>query len=67
MVQLPQDTAQTTNTQHNASPIIREKEPENTVMARATDAHERVQPMQHNPDHRSYKISHVLPINVEVR
>jgi len=37
-----------------------------TVMARATDAGGRVQPMQHNSDRRSYKISHVLPIDVEV-
>jgi DMSO/TMAO reductase YedYZ molybdopterin-dependent catalytic subunit len=38
-----------------------------TVMARAADASGRVQPMQHNPDSRKYKIDHVLPINVEVK
>ena len=38
-----------------------------TVMARATDARDRVQPMQHDSDRRSYMISHILPIKVEVR
>ncbi len=38
-----------------------------TVMARATDARGRVQPMERDPDRRSYMISHVLPIEVEVR
>jgi DMSO/TMAO reductase YedYZ molybdopterin-dependent catalytic subunit len=38
-----------------------------TVMARATDARGRVQPMGHNPNRRSYMISHVLPIPIEVK
>jgi len=38
-----------------------------TVMARATDARGRVQPMERDPDRRSYMISHVLPIEIEVR
>lgn len=38
-----------------------------TVMARATDARGRVQPMQRDADRRNYMISHVLPISVEVR
>jgi len=37
-----------------------------TVMARATDARGRTQPMERDPDRRSYMISHVLPIEVEV-
>lgn len=38
-----------------------------TVMARATDKRGRVQAMKHDPDRRNYKISHVLPMTVEVR
>jgi DMSO/TMAO reductase YedYZ molybdopterin-dependent catalytic subunit len=38
-----------------------------TVMARATDQRGRVQAMKHDPDCRGYKISHVLPIEIEVR
>jgi DMSO/TMAO reductase YedYZ molybdopterin-dependent catalytic subunit len=37
------------------------------LMARATDAAGRVQPMQRDPDRDHYMISHVLPIEVEVR
>jgi DMSO/TMAO reductase YedYZ molybdopterin-dependent catalytic subunit len=38
-----------------------------TLMARATDKKGRTQPMQHDPDRRTYQISHVLPVEVEVR
>jgi DMSO/TMAO reductase YedYZ molybdopterin-dependent catalytic subunit len=38
-----------------------------TVMARATDARGRKQPMERDLDRRSYMISHVLPIEVEVK
>jgi DMSO/TMAO reductase YedYZ molybdopterin-dependent catalytic subunit len=38
-----------------------------TVMARATDKRGRTQPAQHDPDHRHYLVSHVLPIEVEVK
>jgi DMSO/TMAO reductase YedYZ molybdopterin-dependent catalytic subunit len=38
-----------------------------TVMARATDKRGRTQPMERDPDRRTYMISHVLPIEVEVR
>jgi DMSO/TMAO reductase YedYZ molybdopterin-dependent catalytic subunit len=37
------------------------------VMARATDQRGRVQPMERDPDRRDAVISHVLPIEVEVR
>ena len=37
------------------------------VMARATDAAGRVQPMQRDPDRDNYMVSHVLPIEIEVR
>jgi len=37
------------------------------VMARATDQRGLTQPMQRDPDRRNYMISHVLPIDVEVR
>ncbi len=37
------------------------------VLARATDGHGRVQPPRHDPDRRTYVISHVLPVEVEVR
>jgi hypothetical protein len=36
-------------------------------MARATDSRGRTQPMKRDPDLRSYMISHVLPVEVEVR
>jgi DMSO/TMAO reductase YedYZ molybdopterin-dependent catalytic subunit len=38
-----------------------------TLMARATDKKGRTQPMQHDPDRRTYQISYVLPVEVEVR
>jgi len=38
-----------------------------TLMARATDRRGRVQPMKRDPDRRNYLISHVLPIEVEVK
>jgi DMSO/TMAO reductase YedYZ molybdopterin-dependent catalytic subunit len=38
-----------------------------TVMARATDQRGRVQPAQHDPDRRHYLVSHILPIDVEVK
>jgi DMSO/TMAO reductase YedYZ molybdopterin-dependent catalytic subunit len=38
-----------------------------TVMARATDQRNRVQAGKHDPDRRGYKISHVLPVEVELR
>ena len=38
-----------------------------TLMARATDRRGRTQPMQHDPDRRNTMISHVVPIEVEVR
>lgn len=37
------------------------------VMARATDSKGRVQPMERDPDRRDGVITHVLPIEVEVR
>ena len=37
------------------------------VMARATDSRGRTQPMKRDPDRRDAVISHVLPIEVEVR
>ncbi|MBX6315301.1 MAG: sulfite oxidase [Isosphaeraceae bacterium] len=37
------------------------------LMARATDSEGRVQPMERDPDRRDAVISHVLPIEVEVR
>ena len=37
------------------------------VMARATDASGRVQTMQRDPDCDNYLVSHVLPIEIEVR
>jgi hypothetical protein len=36
-------------------------------MARATDRRRRTQPMQRDPDRRNYLVSHVLPVEVEVR
>lgn len=38
-----------------------------TLMARATDDHGRTQPMDRDPGRRNYMISHVLPVEVEVR
>jgi DMSO/TMAO reductase YedYZ molybdopterin-dependent catalytic subunit len=38
-----------------------------TIMARATDSQGRVQPMKRDPDRQNYMISHVLPIDVDVR
>jgi DMSO/TMAO reductase YedYZ molybdopterin-dependent catalytic subunit len=38
-----------------------------TLMARATDRRGRTQPLTRDPDRRNYMISHVLPIDVEVR
>jgi DMSO/TMAO reductase YedYZ molybdopterin-dependent catalytic subunit len=38
-----------------------------TIMARATDSRGRVQPMQRDPHRGSYVISHVQPIEVELR
>jgi DMSO/TMAO reductase YedYZ molybdopterin-dependent catalytic subunit len=37
------------------------------LLARATDARGRTQPTQRDPDRRNYMISHVLPVEVEVR
>jgi DMSO/TMAO reductase YedYZ molybdopterin-dependent catalytic subunit len=37
------------------------------LMARATDARDRTQPLQRDPDRRNYAISHVLPVEVDVR
>jgi DMSO/TMAO reductase YedYZ molybdopterin-dependent catalytic subunit len=37
------------------------------LMARASDSRGRTQPMQRDPDRRTYMISHVLPVEVEVR
>jgi hypothetical protein len=38
-----------------------------TIMARATDKPGRTQPKERSGDLRNYAISHVLPIEVEVR
>jgi DMSO/TMAO reductase YedYZ molybdopterin-dependent catalytic subunit len=38
-----------------------------TLRARAKDRKGRTQPEQHDPDRRTYQISHVLPVEVEVR
>jgi DMSO/TMAO reductase YedYZ molybdopterin-dependent catalytic subunit len=38
-----------------------------TLLARATDRRGRQQPMQRDPDRRSYAINHVVPTPVEVR
>jgi DMSO/TMAO reductase YedYZ molybdopterin-dependent catalytic subunit len=38
-----------------------------TVMARATDSRGRAQPLKRDPDRRNYMISHVLPVEVDVR
>jgi DMSO/TMAO reductase YedYZ molybdopterin-dependent catalytic subunit len=37
------------------------------VLARATDARGRTQPMKRTPDLRSYMVHHVLPVEVEIR
>lgn len=37
------------------------------LMARATDDQGNTQPMQRDPDRRTYMISHVIPVEVEVR
>lgn len=37
-----------------------------TLMARATDSRGRTQPFQHNADHGTYMINHVLPVAVTV-
>ena len=37
------------------------------LMARATDSKGRTQPMERDPDRRTYMISHVLPVDVDVR
>ena len=37
------------------------------IMARATDTRGRAQPMRRDPDRRDAVISHVLPVEVEVR
>src|SRR5262249_49021531 len=44
-----------------------EKAGRRILMARATDARGRVQPMRRDEDRRDAVISHVLPIEVEVR
>ncbi len=38
-----------------------------TLIARATDSNGRTQPAEHDPDHGTYMINHLLPINVDVR
>jgi DMSO/TMAO reductase YedYZ molybdopterin-dependent catalytic subunit len=38
-----------------------------TLIARATDSRGRTQPAERDPDHGTYMINHLLPINVEVR
>jgi DMSO/TMAO reductase YedYZ molybdopterin-dependent catalytic subunit len=38
-----------------------------TLMARATDQKGRTQPLYRDSDHRNYLISHVLPVDVDVR
>jgi DMSO/TMAO reductase YedYZ molybdopterin-dependent catalytic subunit len=38
-----------------------------TLMARATDKRGRIQPMERDADRRNYVISHVLPVEVEIR
>jgi DMSO/TMAO reductase YedYZ molybdopterin-dependent catalytic subunit len=37
------------------------------LMSRATDSKGRTQPMERNPDYRTYMISHVLPVEVNVK
>jgi hypothetical protein len=38
-----------------------------TLMARATDARGRTQPMDRQPDFENYVIQHTLPVEVDVR
>ena len=38
-----------------------------TLLARATDRRGRAQPLERDPDRRNYMISHVLPVEVDVR
>lgn len=38
-----------------------------TLMARATDRNQRTQPLQREPDRRSYMISHIVQVDVVVR
>src|SRR5262249_13629373 len=38
-----------------------------TLMARATDSRGHAQPTQHDPDRRTYMISHVIPVEIDVR
>jgi DMSO/TMAO reductase YedYZ molybdopterin-dependent catalytic subunit len=38
-----------------------------TLMARATDARNRQQPMERDADRRNYVVNHVLPVEVDVR
>ena len=38
-----------------------------TLMARATDSQGRTQPTEHDPNHGTYMINHLLPITVEVK
>ena len=38
-----------------------------TLMARATDARDRQQPMQRDPLRRNYVVNHVIPVEVQVR
>jgi DMSO/TMAO reductase YedYZ molybdopterin-dependent catalytic subunit len=38
-----------------------------TLMSRATDARGRVQPATRDPNRRNYMVSHVLPVEIEVR
>jgi DMSO/TMAO reductase YedYZ molybdopterin-dependent catalytic subunit len=44
-----------------------EKPGRHTLMARATDSRGNTQPMQRDPDRRTYMISHVVPVEIEVR
>jgi DMSO/TMAO reductase YedYZ molybdopterin-dependent catalytic subunit len=37
------------------------------IMARATDARGRIQPLRRDPDRRNYMINHVVPIGVDVK
>jgi DMSO/TMAO reductase YedYZ molybdopterin-dependent catalytic subunit len=38
-----------------------------TLMARATDSRGNTQPTQHDPDRRHYMVSHVIPVEIDVR
>jgi len=37
------------------------------LMSRATDSHGNMQPMERDQDRRNYMISHVIPVEIEVR